>query len=132
MPIKPNIIKITIFAMVAYRIMGTTTEGIIMRNDRSITLEDAIGDITVIIITGRIPDTIIITTTIITFHTVPVFGFFGGATRARWGFQSNSNFFESLALQPALKSNMLRVGAIMRIYRRHHSMSCSDGNSNYR
>ena len=69
--------------MVAHRIMGTTTEGIIMRNDRSITLEDTIGDITVIIITGRITDTIIIIATIITIHTVLVFGFFGGTNRTR-------------------------------------------------
>jgi hypothetical protein len=75
-----------------------------MRNDRSIPSEDTIIEAVPIIITGRHQDTIIITArhqdtiivsiTIILIHTATAFGFFGGATRTRWGFQATSSLFK--------------------------------------
>ena len=91
MPIKRNLLKVTIIATVGLRILAATTKGIIMRNDRSIPSEDTLVDAVPIIITGRLQDTIIITgrhqdtiivsITIIFIHTATAFGFFGGANR---------------------------------------------------
>jgi hypothetical protein len=94
MPIKRNPLKVTIIATVGHRITATTTKGIIMRNDRGIPSEDTLVNILAILITGRLQDTIIVITTIILIHTVTAFGFFGGATRTRWGFQTTSNLFK--------------------------------------
>ena len=81
MPIKRNLLKVTIIATVGLRIIAATTKGIIMRNDRSIPSEDTLVDAVPIIITGRHQDTIIVSITIIFIHTATAFGFFGGANR---------------------------------------------------